>query len=119
MNHIETLQAAKHLAPEELESLIRSLTNLFVGKVPKIRKLVRKSRLFALRQGGIYDTMLVQSALLSLVLANVTVIDPVAREHQTNTIVEACRRLGLSFNDVLELTVEEPTLAEILSQADS
>lgn len=58
---------------------------------------------------------MIQTALLSIVLANVSLLDRFARRHQIDTITRVCQGLGISYEDVLRLTTDEQEVTGVLA----
>lgn len=113
--NLDNLRQGKHLSPDELRVLIESLTPRFAHRLDALQRFLEDGRIFSLRRGQPYDAKVIQTALLSVVLANVSLLDPVVRTQQIDTINQVCDSLGISYEEVLRLTTDERELATLLA----
>jgi len=114
MQILDTLRNSKHLSVDEVASLVASRAGEVLAKAESLRPLVDRGGLFAIPKGISYDRILVETALLSIVLAAVSLNDPHARKHQLDTIREVSERLGVDYNDALRLTTHEVDIISAL-----
>jgi len=113
------LRQAKRLNAEELESLIRSLTPHFISKAEAVRRLFSPGTLMTLGNGEPYDTALIRSALIAVVLSDVYPLNPYARDEQVENISIACKHLGISYEEVLGMTTKERQIVAALQSSAS
>jgi hypothetical protein len=104
---LDLLRQAKDNSGAEIASQIRDLTPRYFNQIPALREVLDKGNLFRMGGGEPYDSAAIQTALLSIVLSNVSLYDPYLKKQQTQAIQEACATLGLSYNEVLDLTAKE------------
>lgn len=112
---LDILRQAKENSGAEIASRIRDLTPRYLNQLPALREVLDKGNLFKMGRGEPHDSAAVQTALLSIVLANVSVYDPYLKIQQTQAIHEACRTLGLSYDEVLDLTAQEDKVIAALA----
>jgi hypothetical protein len=114
-NDVEALRQAKHLSAGELEALIRSQTPRFLDRLQRLRDMMERGTILRVSRGEPGDSRVIETALMSVVLANVSLLDPVTRHHQTDNIARACQSLGISYQDALHLTVMDQEVLGILT----
>jgi hypothetical protein len=115
--HFDTLSRAKQWSSGEIAALVRDLLPKYIGCSQNLRSAFDSGRLFRVAPGEHYDTIAVETALVSLILANVSVHDPFARSRQIHSIAEACADLGVSYEDALDMTLREQMIREVLATA--
>jgi hypothetical protein len=101
------LRQAKRLPADELASLVRNLTSRFISRLEALHRVFDEGRLLALRHGEQYDEALIQTALVSLVIADINYLNPYVKAEQIANITNACHTLGISYREALEMTTRE------------
>jgi hypothetical protein len=108
------LRNTKRLSNQEITATVRSLAPLLADTAPGLRQILDSGTMFRFPLGEGSDSMLVEIALLSLILAGVSTPDPAARKDQLGAINKACGNLGHTYEDVLRTTENEEAIARLL-----
>jgi hypothetical protein len=112
---IDSLSQAKHWSSTEIATLVRDLAPQYIAASPELRRALDKGGLFRIAVGAAYDHLAVETALVALILANVSVHDPLNRRRQIEAISAACADLGVRYEDALQLTASEESIKGILA----
>jgi hypothetical protein len=107
---LSTIRQAKHLPAADLAGVITDLAIVSRTRVGALRKTLDVGTVFRVPEGEKYDTALVETALLALVMADVSLIDTFSKKRQLEAIEGACKVLDLSFDEVRRLTEYENRL---------
>lgn len=111
----DTLGQAKHLSSAEIAALVKDLSTQYLGCAESLRRTLDTGKLFRIGVDAPYESLAVETALMALILANVSLLDPFARSRQVRSIGGACSDLGVSYEDALRLTASEQKIKDILA----
>jgi hypothetical protein len=108
--NIESVRQLKNSSAEDLARSIQTLAEANRGRARVLRSALDTGRLFRIAEYPDTDLLLVEAALLAIVLADVSGYDPWAKERQLSAARDACKILGVQYEEVLSLTESEPQI---------
>lgn len=105
--NIESLRQLKNSSADEIARVVTALAEANRGKAGLLRSFFDTGQLFRVPVGSEGDLLLLETALLAIVLSDVSGYNPEAKNRQLGAIKEACAALGAQYGEVLRLTESE------------
>ena len=114
--NIESVRQLKNSSGRRDARVVTALAEANREKVGLLRSFIDTGRLFRIPVGSETDLLLLESALLAVVLSDVSGYDPESKKRQLAALRQACAALGVQYEEVLRLTESEPQILASLRE---
>jgi len=116
--NIESLRKLKNASAEDLARSIQTLAAANSRWARPLRSVFDTGQVFRIPEDPDTDLLLLETALLAIVLSDVSGYDPSTKARHLTAIKHACEILGVQYGEVLHFTESERQILASL-QAES